>query len=238
VDAAPAVSYLLPALRVDGPFGSEWRSELELANPCADTAIVSVELLLEGRKPAPPPARLELGPDERRLVADVLGELFAADGVGALRVTGESGCANVLLRIRDVRGALPPGPPLGGFDVPHRLGRGRAIEIPGLASEPAGPGRTRASLGLLNLSRTAIGLEVAVVGPSGAELGARELRLRPRELRQLDDVFAAAGVSSAAAGSVRISSPTVGARVLAYAIVVRRTPPAFELLFPEPALPR
>jgi len=235
---APPATYLLPALRVAGPFGTEWRSELVLANPCAEPASLDFELLLAGRDEAPAPqARLELEARGRLRVGDVLGELFARDGVGALRVVGEGGCATAGIRIYDPSGSPAPGPPIDGFDAPSPVGPGRALVLPGLASVPSGRSRTRTSLGILNLSPTPIDLEVAVLDVGGAVLGSKQLRLRRRELRQINDLFAASGAPAAAEASARISSPTVGARILAYAVVARREPAGLSFVLPEPLPP-
>ncbi len=236
---APPATYLLPALRVPGPFGTEWRSELELANPCAEPASLGIELLLAGRDDTPPPqARLELDARGRLRVEDVLGDLFARDGVGALRVVGEGGCATASIRIHDPRGGLPPGPAVASFAAPFALGPDRELVLPGLASAPGGPGRTRTSLGLLNLSPTPIDLEVTLLDARGGVLGGKRLRLGRQDLRQLNDLFAASGAPPAAAASATIRSPSFGARVLAYAVVARREPRELRLVLPQPAPPR
>jgi hypothetical protein len=235
---APPATYLLPAMRVAGPFGAEWRSELVLANPCAEPAELRLELLLAGRGGEPPPQlRLRLEGSAERRVADPLGELFRSDGVGALRVAGEGGCAEARLRILDPDGGLPPGPALGSFAAPFPLGQDRVLELSGLASVPSGRGRTRTSLGILNLSPVPIELELTVRDAGGGVLGGKRLRLGRQDLRQINDLFAAAGAPAAAAASATIRSPTFGARVLAYAVVARRDPPELSVVLPEP-LPR
>jgi hypothetical protein len=230
---APPTTYLLPALRVPGPFGTELRSELELENPCAEPASLGFELLLAGQDETPPSqARLELEARGRLRVGDALGELFARDGVGALRVVEKGGCATAGIRVYDASGRLPAGRLVDGVDAPPPLGPDGVLVLSGLASAPSGQGRIRTSLGLLNLSPIPIDLEVTVLDVGGAVLGSKQLRLRRRELRQIDDLFAVSGAPAAVEASARVSSPTAGARVLAYAVVARREPAGLGFVLP------
>lgn len=232
-------SYLLPALRVSGPFGTQWRSQLELANPCAEAAELRLELLRAGRSDgSPPQVRLGLAANGELRVADVLGGLFRSDGVAAVRIVGEGGCTEARIRIHDPSGRTAPGPAVAAFDTPIALGPDRELVLPGLASAPGGRGRTRTSLGILNLSPTPIDLEVTVLDAGGGVLGSKRLRLGRQDLRQLNDLFAASGAPPAAAASATIRSPSFGARVLAYAVVARREPAGLSLVLPEPPPPR
>ena len=231
--AMPAVSYLLPAVRAAGHAGAEWRSELELENLSDEPATLRIELLLAGADTASPPSvGIALEPYELHRVADVLGELFDREGFGALRVVGEGGNATARIRTRDAAGSVPPAAFIDAVPAPRPSAVGAAVELPGIANNPNGSERTLTGLALANLSKAPIDLELTVVDGMGAVLGARQLRLAAREVRQVKNVFAAVGVSARAEGSARVASPSFGAAFLAHATVVRREPPGIVHVLP------
>jgi hypothetical protein len=233
VDAAPAVSYLLPALRVDGPFGSEWRSELELEGLSDEPATLRIELLLAGADTASPPSvKIALEPYELCRFTDVLGELFDREGFGALRVTWEGGNASARIRTRDAAGSVPPAAFIDAVPAPRPSAVGAAVVLPGLANNPNGSERTLTGLALANLSKAPVDLELTVVDGTGVVLGTRQLRLAAREVRQVKNVFAAVGVSGRAEGSARVASTSFGATFLTHATVVRREPPGIVHVLP------
>ncbi len=233
--AAPAVSYLLPAVRAVGRAGAEWRSELELENLSDEPAMLRIELLLAGADTGSPPSvRIALEPYELRRVADVLGELFDREGFGALRVIWEGGNAAARIRTLDAAGSVPAAAFIDAVPAPRPSAVGAAVVLPGIANNPNGSGRTLTGLALVNLSKEPIDLELTVVDGTGAVLGARKLRLAGREVRQVKNLFVAVGVSARAEGSVRVASPSFGAAFLAHATVVRHEPPGIVHVLPEP----
>ena len=93
LDDPLAERWLIPAVAaVDGLGGTAWRSEVAFANPGDAAVRVDAYLLPRADSPAPLRARsIELGPGETRVLSDVVGGTFTADGdAGALLVAAQA----------------------------------------------------------------------------------------------------------------------------------------------------
>ena len=230
--AAPAL-YLLPAARIGGHDNARWRTELIIENPSTSPARVHAELLLAGRDNAHPPKKeIALAAGGRWFSDDALGELFGADGAGALRIRSDRPEVRARLRTFDAARKAPRGPFLEGRPESAALGPGRPAVLDNLASDPAEKTRKRSNVGLLNLGTERAEVELILRGADGAVRGVTALNLRPLEFRQLNDVFPALGVREAAVGPVTVATATPGAAILAYATVVRRQPASVSYVLP------
>jgi len=229
---APPDLYLLPAARTAGHFGAQWRTELVLENLGETPATVTLELLPGAGVSAPPGKEITLAAHEKRRYADALGELFGAEGSGALRVIRQRAGVVGRLRTFDSASKGPRGRFLEGVEATAAFGRGRDATLAGLAHEPSGKSHKRTNVGLLNLSGSLLDIELEVRGHDGRALGSKRALLRGNEFRQVNDIFGLVGIKTAAAGSVRITARTATAAYLAYASVVRRDPPSVTYVMP------
>jgi hypothetical protein len=221
--------------RAAGFYGAQWRTELAMSNSSDATATVTFELLAAGKdNSAPRRAAVVLAPGEKRPVADALGELFGADGTGALRVTRGSAAVTVQARTYDSAAKAPRGRFLDGVEEAAAFAAGRTALLSGLGHDPTGSNRTRTNLGLLNVTAVAIEVEAVVLGKDGGRVGSTRLRLGPHSFTQVDDLFRVAGATGPVAGSARVTTATPSGAFLAYASVVRRDPPSATYVLPKP----
>jgi hypothetical protein len=221
---APAM-VLLPAARIDGHDSARWRTELVIENRSPSTARVTVELLLAGEDNAAPPAKeLTIEAGGRFVSEDAVGELFAADGAGALRVQSGGGPVQARLRTYDAARKAPRGHFLDAVPETAGFGPGRAALLRNLANDPDPDTRKRTNVGLLNLGAVAIEVEIALRDESGKPLGKKALWLRPREFRQVNDIFSELDADRSPGGSAEVTTATPGGSLLAYAAVVRKQP--------------
>jgi hypothetical protein len=230
----PQPLYLLPVARASGLYGAQWRTELAVANPTDTATSLTFELLLAGRGDgAPRRARLDLAAGEKRTVPDALGELFGASGSGALRVTRGSEAVTVRARTYDGNAKAPRGPFLEGIAERAAHRPGRPAELHGLAHDPGARTRKRTNLGVLNVGKAAIDVEIVAADAGGGAIGSARLHLEPRGFTQVDDLFQAVGADAPVVGSARVTTSTPGGAFLAYASVVRRDPPSVTYVRPE-----
>ena len=209
------------AASLAGAHGTRWSSEAVLANPAATPATLRLALLATGRaNPEPATVELALAPGERRRIGDVLGDLFGAAGAGAVQVTVVSGRVMGASRTFNTSpdGTFGQGIPL----VPdhHALDSDRRVRLIHLARAASGDHGFRTNLGLVNLSPTAMQLEVELRTADWILLATKSPTLGAGEHRQLDDVLggAAAGDIADAVALIRVVAGT--GRWLAYASVV------------------
>jgi hypothetical protein len=232
-EAAAPPLYLLPAAHIRGHDNARWRTELVIENASSSPARITVELLLAGRDNARPLAKeIALDADGRLVSDDALGELFGADGAGALRILSHASEVRARLRTYDASRKAPRGPFLEGRPAGAALGPGRPAVLANLASDPDERTRRRSNVGLLNLRAERAEVELILQGADGAARGVTTLVLRPLEFRQLNDVFPALGVLGTAVGQLTVATATPGAAILAYATVVRREPASVSYVLP------
>ena len=222
----PPALILLPAARIDGHDGARWRTELVLENPSTLPVRLKIELLLAGKDNTMPRTKeLSLEGGGRFVSEDALGELFAADGAGALRVRSDRLPVKARLRTYEAARKSPRGHFLEGSPETAGFGPGHAAVLRGLANDPDANARKRTNLGMLNVGSIPIDVEIGLRDEAGIVLGKKALRLRAWEFRQVNDVFAALGAGKAPGGSATVTTATPGGSLLAYAAVVRRQPP-------------
>ncbi len=221
---APA-QVLLPAARINGHDGARWRTELVIENRSASVAHITLALLLAGRdNRAAPVKEVAIEAGGRLASEDALGDLFAADGAGALRLWAAGAPVQARLRTYDAAKKAPRGhfldavPEAAGFRI------GRTAVLRNLANDPDPDTRKRTNLGLLNVSAVAIDVEISLRDQSGKPLGKKALRLRPWEFKQVNDIFDELDAGSSPGGSATVATATPGGSLLAYAAVVRRQP--------------
>jgi hypothetical protein len=224
---------LLPAARISGHDNARWRTELVIENPSPGPVRVRLELLLAGRDNARPGAKEVALEGRGRLISeDALGDLFAAQGAGAIRVRSDGPPVRARLRTYDAARKAPRGPFLEGRPESAALGPGRPAVLANLASDPSERTRKRCHVGLLNVGTARAEVELILRGADGAVRGVTSLTLRPLEFRQLNDVFPVLGIREAAVGSITVATGTPGAAILAYATVVRREPAGVSYVIP------
>jgi hypothetical protein len=231
--ARPPALVLLPAAHINGNDSARWRTELVIANPSAAVAHLTLELLLAGRGDAAPPVRqLSLAAGDRLAREDALGELFAATGAGALRLSSDNRAVEARFRTYDAARTAPRGHYLPARPETAGFGPGHPAVLRGLVNDPTEATRKRTNVGVLNLGASPIEVEVTLLGSGGAPLGRKTLALGARQFTQLNDVFAELGAGAALGGTATVATTSPGGSLLAYAAVVRRSPPGVTYLTP------
>lgn len=212
---------LLPsAAHVDGLNRSVWRTDLEVCNTGPTQATFTIELLPGGRdNTVAVGGTFTLVPGGCRRYPDLVGELFATSGSGALRVTPRAGVVaasarTYCLTTEGTFGQSIPGTPASAGVVSE--GGWRLVQLS--QSAMAGEG-FRTNVGFLNLEPVPLRVEAKAWFADGQASGLKILDLPPFGFLQ-DNHFLVEVGASAPLASVTVRPLTPGARVLAYASVV------------------
>jgi subtilisin-like proprotein convertase family protein len=191
--AVSAADVLLPgAARAAGNPSDPVQTDLKIANP--GSSPISVRATFSPSSgPQLAPVLLSLGPGETRVIADVLGGIFSArdDAAGTLRLTVLEGGA--LVASARTHGAAAG----GGWGLtiepspePAEAPPGRRLALPFLS----GSERSLTGVGFLETSGTPTHARIALHGPTGVLLAAKDLTLKALEAVEWSDLFAALGV--------------------------------------------
>ena len=199
--------------------GGAWRTDVQLANPDPEPAVVSLELLAPaGLPPRVREVELEVAGGGDLVIDDALAALFGFRGSGALLVTPRSGRIAAAAGTRLSRSPAP----FGRTVAPVPIGRavvdgGECRVFPVTRARSAAGVVTH--LGLVNLSGAASTLQVQVLDAAGRSLRLLPVYLAARELRQLPDFLQAVPAVDGGACVLVLRPHTAGSRFVAYATV-------------------
>lgn len=201
--------------------GGAWRADLELLNPDAAPALVTVALLAPVSQPA---RRLEvdlaIAGDGHLVVEDALAALFGFRGSGALLVTPRSGRVAVAAGSALARAPLRSGRTAAALPLSRATGDGGECRLLPVARERrAGGARTHA--GLANPGSAPLEVRAQVLDATGRLLRAFPIYLSPREFRQMTDVLQVAPALDGGDAVIALQPRTPGGRLVAWAVVER-----------------
>ena len=219
--AAQEVLWVPAAAHSSGLGGESWRTDLELLSCGGTTARVTVELLERDRdNTAPAAADFVIASGAARRVEDVVGEAFALNGTGALRLTVEAGTilASSRTYADEPEGTFGQIIPVVADSGTIEAGERAALIQLSRSADPVDGYRT--NIGFVNATGAEVTVDLVLHDASGARLGTRRVHLKPLEYHQLTDALPTLGAEVLDDGWVEVSSPTPGARFLAYASVV------------------
>ena len=214
---------LVPTVaHLPGRGGTQWRSDVTVANLGPTRTEFSMGLLARGQpNPAPATRTFTLDPGVAAGYPDIVTDVFGLTGPGALRLAAPPG--DGLVVTTRTYNQTPAG--TFGMDVP-RLRADEAIEdgrtgVLMHLSQSATPGAgSRTNLGLVNAGSDPIDVKVELFSASASLLGTLTVHLRGMEPVQLDRVFARVTTADVPDGVVRVSTTTPGGRFFAFASVV------------------
>lgn len=213
----PPAATLSTAASIGGVGTSTFVSDVRLLNPSTDLPATAVLRYRCFAGPcAPRTATLTLSPGEMRVLDDAVRSLFDAPGTaGAVEVAGD---VLVDSRVRS------PGASGGttGSHVPG-LGADRAFASSVLTSLSRSASLStgfRTNAGAFNPSDDPVDATFTLFDAAGVRLGAASRRIGPRATVQVNDVFAAAGVSGDVPGAYAIVEADGVHELFAYATVI------------------
>ncbi|HYR29856.1 MAG TPA: hypothetical protein VEU30_15405, partial [Thermoanaerobaculia bacterium] len=194
---------------VDGAHGSRFRSDLYLLNLSPEARSVTLEVKRWDTNEWPKTIRFTLLPNEARVIEDVLMRLFNMEGLARLRYwsDGQSGDASGIRITSRTYNIAPDGgtygsliPPLNNF---QSATTGEALEIVGIV----GGSGFRTNLGLVELTPTPIAdrttnVRIFLIDHNGQLLNTFSVAVPSAGGMQINDIFAARGITAPAAARV------------------------------------
>lgn len=212
-------SWLVPtAAHLQGSGGTQWRTDLTVANLGPRQAGYTLELLRRDQpNPVPVSRSFTLDPGVSAGYPDLVDGVFGEAGAAALRLGLPYG-AGLLASSRTYN--LTPGGTYGQ-DVPvvrdeDATGAGQ-VGILQRLEQSAG---FRTNLGLVNMGAVPIVVTVELFDAAAVLLGSFDVELRAFEPRQVDRVFTRVTRATVEDGVIRLFTTTAGGRFVAFASVV------------------
>jgi hypothetical protein len=216
---AQAERWVVPAgAHVTGAQGTNWRTDLTIANPTSAEVSVTVFLLEAGRDNSTLERSTELvvAAGGQAVVADVLFEKFSFDGTGALLID----CSDPrIVATTRTYNLLPDGSTYGQFIPAVALADALMPGDEGQIIYLAGSSDYRSNLGFAATTPTAGEVTVDLYDARGDLLGTVNRTLAAFEQYQFNNIFSAAGAppTATARAVVRATAP-----IVAYGSVVDR----------------
>jgi len=185
------------AAHVRGAAGTNWRTDLAMANTARPPAFTTVQLLRRDQANTQPESETVVTmPGRSNRYDDVLDSLFATEGAAALRLSGAgipvSSRTYNLLEAGNPQG-LPAGATFGQYQaaLPWSTGVvvGERAMLPHLSHDPTLKAGSRTNLILVNNANRASDIEVELFLADGSSLGSFTTTLEAFEYRQINRVF-------------------------------------------------
>jgi hypothetical protein len=217
VDAMPYWHFVGTAANSPGANGTSWMTDLELHNPGAEAATVSLYLLPKldnGAATAALP--LIVGAAQSVRLANVVGELFhSGETIGAIVVRSSQ---RLVVTSRTFNNAVSGtyGQRVPGLETSRAVREGDRAVLPQLASGV----RFRTNLGLVNATAHPIVAHVDLYSGKGSKLGSREEHLGPYGYRQANNVLAGLVSEELEDGYAIVTSTSLGAEFFTWASVI------------------
>lgn len=214
--------WVIPVASVRGRAGAMWKTQLEVDNPNAHPLSVEIDLF-EGSGIRDDGSRVKrtIDANGRLESRDAVQDLFARQTMGALRVLAPGG--QILVRGFTTNVAIP-GQATGLWPATTQglaVRRGGHAFFSRLVHDPVHEAGVRSNIGLLNLSNTAITIDIRAFDDQSRPLGRVRGRVHPFGFTQVDDMFAKLRSPRLSNGSAEVSTDTRGGAFLAYASVIR-----------------
>ncbi len=208
---------------LDGAHGSRFRSDLYLLNLANTARSVTLEVKKWDSTEWPRQVRFTLLPNEARVIPDALMKLFSMEGVARLRYWSDGGQGDtsgirVTSRTYNINddggtyGSLIP--PLNNF---QSATAGETLEIIGMV----GGSGFRTNVGLVELTPTPTGrttnVRLVIVDDKGKSMDAFTVALPAAGGMQINDIFAARGLTAPTAARIVVQVLDATGLVGAYA---------------------
>jgi hypothetical protein len=215
---APATVTIPAAASIHGIAPAFFHSDLRVFNPSTTTPVTVTAQFrcFTGPCPANAARSLTVAPREMKVYGDVIATLFGApETAGPIELTGA-----VLAESRVYTPSLPA--PTTGSDVPGlSADEAYAASVLLSLSKSADSGQGfRTNVGVYNPNAEGVTFVVTLYGPGGVKLGDLTRSLGALSAAQVNDVFAAAGITSDVPDAYAIVASDGGKQLFAYATVV------------------
>ncbi|HHQ48320.1 MAG TPA: hypothetical protein ENK19_05490, partial [Acidobacteria bacterium] len=221
---AGSVLFIPGSAHVSGASGTNWRTDVEVANPGASQASFTIALLKRQQDNSSPSSKtftLDGGKSVR--YEDALATLFGFSGAAALRITVDAGMIAVTSRTYNATSSGTYGQFIDAALQVTGIGtnqEGRLIQLTHNRSSSSG---YRTNIGFVNATGAPLKLTVELYRASGSLAGTKSYNLAPFEYRQIDKIYQGVTSSDVDDGYAVLYTTTSGGRFFAYASVVDNT---------------
>jgi polysaccharide biosynthesis protein PslG len=200
--------------------GGAWRTDVQLANPGSEPAVVALALLAAaGQAPRVPQVEVEVRGGEDLVIDNALAALFGYRGSGALLITPRSGQVVAAAGTALARSSAPSGRTITPLPTGSAVGDGGECRLFPV-SRGVGEAGTRTHLGVANVSGVPIMLRVQVLNAAGSLLRVLSRSVPANEYRQVADVLQGVPTTDGGAAVIKLRADLAGGRFVAFATVV------------------
>jgi PKD repeat protein len=219
--ASAATLYIPAAAHVGGFAGTDWRTDLEIANRKADPVECSVDLLRTGYdNSSPMSATVTVPGNGNTRVGDALKTLFQYDGSAALRLSTASSTITATSSTYNTTDDGTYGQYISGVSTAGAIAPNRPGVMIQLSENDVTTSGFRTNLGLLNTTAGQVEVVIELFDSDGSAVGSGSTVLEPYEHRQINRIFTDVTSSAISNGVAWVSTSTPGGAVLAYVSVV------------------
>jgi PKD repeat protein len=213
--------YVPAAAHLAGFAGTDWRTDLEIANRMDTPVECSIDLLRTGYDNSSPRTAVVTVPGHSNLrVGDVLKTLLEYEGSAALRLHTGSSAISVTSSTYNSTDEGTYGQYISGVSTADAILPNRPGVMIQLSESDVTTSGFRTNLGLLNTTAGRVEVLIELHDSNGSPVGSGSTVLEPFEHRQINRIFAQVTSSPITDGVAWVSTSTPGGAVLAYASVV------------------
>lgn len=217
--AADMTTMIAASANAGGLNGTTWVTDLDLHNSGAGDATATITFLpAESDNTGATGVSATIPAGQSRTYSDVVGDLLAAQGSGAIRISAPE---TVIAASRTFNTAADGtyGQFIPGMSMDRALVPGAELRLNGLAGNTA----FRTNIGFANASGSSAALSVDLLSSDGTIIGHYEPMVHPWGWLQLNKVFKNAGTGNVEAASAVVRNLSTSAQVFVYASVVDGT---------------
>jgi len=216
-----SVLFVPGSAHVSGAAGTNWRTDLEVANPGDSQASFTVALLKRNQgNPSPPTKTFTLGSGKAVRYEDVLATVFGFSGAAALRISVDEGMVAVTSRTYNATSSGTYGQFIDGLQEGIAIQAGQEGRLIQLTHKRSASSGYRTNIGFVNATASGLALKADLYRADGSLLGGRSYNLAPYEYRQIDKIFEGVTSSDVEDGYAVLYTTTNGGSFFAYASVV------------------
>ncbi len=218
---AGSVLFIPGSAHVSGTSGTNWRTDLEVANPGDAQASFTVALLKRDQGNSSPSTKsFTLDGGKAVRYEDALASMFGFSGAAALRIAVNTGMIAVTSRTYNATSSGTYGQFIDGVLDGTAIQAGQEGRIIQLSHNRSSSSGYRTNIGFVNATDASLALKVDLYLADGSFLGTRSYNLAPYEYRQIDKIFESVTGSDVDDGYAVLYTTTNGGRFFAYASVV------------------
>jgi len=213
--------YIPAAAHVSGALDTNWRTDVQLHNPGTIQTRVEVAMLARDQaNPAPQTRTFTIAAGTSKRLEDILYSSFTFNGAAALRITILEGDVIATSRTYNLTDTGTYGQFAGTVHGLQAFVTGERALLMQLTHNASATSGFRTNVGMVNCSDATIVLDLDLRSAAGTSYGIMHYTLRPFEFIQKDKIFKRVTSDTVSDGYIVMTSPSAGARFLAYATVI------------------